>query len=82
MAKPRRLQFQVTFTAEETLTARTVLEALQQAEARGATDIKSITRPELSRLDGGRCDSAGVASLLGANTCRSDSDEERAFLID
>jgi hypothetical protein len=43
-AKPKRLQFQVTFTAEETLTARTVLELLQQAEARGATDIKSITR--------------------------------------
>jgi hypothetical protein len=43
-ARPKRLQFRVTFTAEETLTARTVLDALQQAEARGATDVSSITR--------------------------------------
>ena len=42
--RPNRLQFRVTFTAEETLTARTVLDALQQAEARGATDVSSITR--------------------------------------
>ncbi len=43
-AGPKRLKFRVTFTAKETLTARTVLDALQQAEARGATDVRSITR--------------------------------------
>ncbi len=43
-ARSQRLQFRVTLTAAETLTARTVLDALQQAKARGATDVSSITR--------------------------------------
>ncbi|MDQ6674814.1 MAG: helix-turn-helix domain-containing protein [Chloroflexota bacterium] len=38
------LQFTVSFVAEQTLQAASALDALQQAEARGATEVTSIVR--------------------------------------
>jgi transposase-like protein len=38
------LQFTVTFLAEQTLQAASALDALQQAQARGATEVASIVR--------------------------------------
>jgi len=37
-------QFMVTFVAEQVLEAESVLEVLRQAQARGATEVTSITR--------------------------------------
>ena len=41
-SEPRR--FAVTFVAEQVLEAESALDALQQAQARGATDVMSIVR--------------------------------------
>jgi hypothetical protein len=38
------LQFAVTFLAEQTFQAASALDALQQAQARGATEVASIVR--------------------------------------
>ncbi len=43
-ATGKRRRFQVIFVAEQVIRARTIFDALQQAEARGATEIRSITR--------------------------------------
>jgi transposase-like protein len=43
-AKGQRLRFRITFSAEQIFTASTILDALKQAEARGAVDVTSITR--------------------------------------
>jgi len=38
------VRFTVSFVAEQTLQAASALDALQQAEARGATEVTSIVR--------------------------------------
>jgi len=38
------VQFVVTYFAEQTLQAASALDALQQAQARGATEVTSIVR--------------------------------------
>ncbi len=45
-ASGTRRRFRITFVAEQVIQARTILGALKQAEARGATDVTSITRAD------------------------------------
>jgi transposase-like protein len=45
-ANGTRRRFRITFVAEQVIKARTILDALRQAEARGATDVTSITRAD------------------------------------